>query len=144
MILAGGKLDKLPPAGDIGAARLVIPVIRGKNEAAVKLGAAPLKAPFEAGKAYDFANIGDVAGTVVVPKQPDGKDYAPPREFKVDVTRAVKAVAGGEPFHGFAIRTLQDRGVDEGVYTRIDIPTAAKIGLELDVYSTSAPAAAKP
>jgi hypothetical protein len=143
VVLAGGKLENLPPADEIGGARLVIPVIRGKDNAAVKLAASPLKAPFAAGQAYDFANIGDVAGTVVVPKQPDGKDYAPPKEFKVDVTRVVKAVAGGEPFHGFAIRTVQDRGVDEGVFTRIDIPTAARIGLELDVYGKPGDSAAK-
>jgi hypothetical protein len=76
-----------------------------------------------------------VAGTTVVPPQPGGADYDPPRTFAVDVTRAVKGLAAGEaPFCGFALRVIPDRSVDDGYLTRIDLPTAARPRLELDVY----------
>jgi hypothetical protein len=136
IMLVGGDLKELPPAKDIAAARVAFPVVRGKKEGATKACVALLKTPFEAGKPYDYAQLGEIVGSTAIPKQPDNKDYDPPKEFKIDVTRAVKQISAGEAtFRGFALRTEQDRAVDEGWYVRFDLPPAAKITLELDVYA---------
>lgn len=134
VVLIGGELKDLPPVKRIAAARLVFPVVRANGKSATKAGVTLLNAPFEAGKPYDFKNLGDVTGSAVLPKQP-GEDYTPPKTFAVEVTRAVKAIASGEAkFHGFALRTIPDRGVDEGYIVRYDLPTGAKVQLEVDVY----------
>lgn len=135
VLLIGGELKALPPARDIAAARLVFPVMHGHDKAATKVGGTLLTAPFEPGKPYDFKGLGDPAGTAVVPRQPGGKDYTPPKTFAVDVTRAIKQVAAGElAFRGFALRVVPDRGVDDGYITRLDLPAAARMQLELEVY----------
>ena len=86
-----------------------------------------------------FRGLGDVIGTTVVPRQPGAKDFNPPRTFAIDVTRALKQLAAGEvPFHGFALRVVPNRGVDEGYITRIDMPAAAMVRLELEVYERQA------
>ncbi|HUU09551.1 MAG TPA: hypothetical protein VM431_03320 [Phycisphaerae bacterium] len=133
VLLIGGDLKDLPPARDIASANLVLTVVRGHEQAPTKVAAVALSAPFEAGKPYDFKNLGDVLGTAVVPPTPQGQDFSPPREFRLDVTRAVKQVAGGKTFHGFAVRTVPDRGVDEGWTVRIDVPRDLVPRLELDV-----------
>jgi hypothetical protein len=138
--LIGGDLKGLPPMKDLAGARLVFPAFRSHPEAPTKVGVVALKAPFEAGQKYDFANLGDVLGTVVVPKlAKDASDWMPAKEFKVDVTRAVRAVAAGEgKFAGFALRVVPDRGVDEGWTVRIHIPKAPKVYLEIDTYTDAA------
>jgi hypothetical protein len=139
VMLIGGELKTLPNPRDIAAARLVFPVVHGHDKAATQVGATLLKAPFEANKPFAFEGLGDVIGSTVVPQQPGGKDYAPPRTFAIDVTRALKQVAAGEArFHGFALRVVPNRGVDDGYITRIDMPSAAPVRLELDVYEHQA------
>jgi hypothetical protein len=135
--LIGGELKGLPAVKDLAGARLVFPAVRAHAEAPTKVGVVALKAPFEAGRKYDFANLGDLLGTVVVPKLgKDAPDWNPPRELKVDVTRAVRAIAAGDAqFAGFALRVVPDRGVDEGWTVRIHIPRQPKIQLELDIYT---------
>jgi hypothetical protein len=142
--LIGGELKDLPALKDLGAARLVFPAIRAHQEAPTKVGVVVLKAPFEAGQKYDFANLGEVLGTAVVPKlAKDAPDWSPPKEFKVDVTRAVRAIVSGDAkFNGFALRVVPDRGVDEGWTVRINIPKTPKIYLEIDTY-VDAPAPPK-
>ena len=139
--LIGGDLKDLPPLKDVAAARLVFPVIRAHQEAPTKVGAVALKAPFQPGAKYDFANLGDVLGTVVVPKLPkDAADWNPPQVFKVDVTRAIRSIAAGDArFHGFALRVVPDRGVDDGWTVRIHLPKKPKIVLEIDVYTDEPP-----
>ena len=62
-------------------------------------------------------------------------DYAPPKTFAIDVTRAVRALASGEAkFSGFALRTIPDRGVDDGYIVRFDLPAGAKLQLEIDAF----------
>jgi hypothetical protein len=138
--LVGGDLKGLPPMKDLAGARLVFPAYRGHTEAPTKVGVVALKAPFTAGQKYDFANLGDVVGTVTVPKlAKDASDWMPAREFKVDVTRAVRAVAAGEgKFSGFALRVVPDRGIDEGWTVRIHIPKQPKVYLEIDTYTDAA------
>jgi len=80
-----------------------------------------------------------VLGTVLVPKMAkDAPDWNPPKEFKVDVTRAVRAIASGDArFSGLALRVVPDRGVDDGWTVRIHIPKQPKICLEIDTYTDS-------
>ena len=139
--LVGGDLKGLPPAKDLAGARLVFPAIRAHQEAPTKVGVVALKAPFEPGQKYDFAGLGDVLGTVVVPKlAKDAADWNPPKEFKVDVTRAIRAIASGDAkFNGFALRVVPDRGVDEGWTVRIHIPKQPKIRLEVETYGDAPP-----
>jgi len=135
VVLVGGDLKDLPPPKRIAAARLVFPVLRGHAKAAMKVGVTLLNAPFEPGKPYEFKNLGDVTGTAVVPRQPTEAAYDPPKTFAVEITRGVKKLAAGEAkFSGFAIRTVPDRGVDEGYIVRFDMPPKARLQLELDVY----------
>ena len=94
-----------------------------------------LTAPIEAGKAFDFQKLGDVASFAVVPKQPSASDYSPPKEIEIDVTRAVKQIAAGEAtFRGLAIRVVQDRSIDEGYLTRVDLAAGVRPYLMLEVY----------
>ncbi len=135
VMLVGGELKDLPASRDIAEARLVFPVLRGHAKAGTKVGVTLLAAPFQADKPFDFKNLGEVAGTAVVPRQPGGTEYSPPKTFAVDVTRAVKKIAAGESaFHGFALRVVQDRSVDDGYIVRIDLPKNARPQLELEVY----------
>jgi hypothetical protein len=135
--LIGGDLKGLPAPKDLAGARLVFPAIRAHPEAPTKVGVVALNAPFEGGRKYDFANLGDVLGTVVVPKLAQGApDWSPPKEFRADVTGAVRAIAGGDAkFHGFALRVVPDRGVDDGWTVRIHIPRQPRIRLEVDAYA---------
>ena len=138
VMLVAGDLAGLPPAREIVAARLVIPVVRGHAKAATAVGVTLPDASIGAGGPSAFEHLGEVAGTVVVPRQPGEADYSPPRPFAADVTRAVKRIASGAvPFRGFAIRVVPDRAVDDGYITRIDLPDAAPPVLELDVYAES-------
>ena len=68
VMLVSGELKDLPPAKRIAAARLVFPVVRANAKAATKAGVTLLGAPFEAGKPYDFKNLGDVLGSTVLPE----------------------------------------------------------------------------
>lgn len=134
-IIVKGDLSSLPKPGDIASARLLVPVIRSHDKGATKMGVTLLAAPAEPGKPLDFAKLGEVIGTANIPRQPTSGDYAPPKPFATDITRALKMLAAGEArFHGFAIRTVPDRGVDEGWITRLDLPAGAKVTLEVEVY----------
>jgi len=135
VLLVGGDLKDLPAPGDIAAAHLVLAVARGHEKAPTKVAAVVLAAPFDADKSYDFRNLGEMLGTAVVPPSPEGKDFEPAKDLRLDVTRAVKKVAAGElTCHGFAVRTVPDRGVDDGWTVRIDVPNDLEPALELDVY----------
>jgi hypothetical protein len=132
IMLVGGEIKGLPDSKEMVKATLDIPIVRGKSNASTKVCVVALKTPFEAGKPYDFANLGDTVGTIVVPKQ-KGADYLPPRIFRVNLTPYVKQLARGEAkFNGFAIRVQQDRNVDEGYLIRVDMPKAAELPLEIE------------
>lgn len=136
--LIGGTLNGLPALKDLAGARLVFPAVRAHESAPTKVGAVVLKKPFEADKPFDFASLGDVAGTVVVPKT--GSEWTPPREFKIDVTRLLRSVIGGDAgFNGLALRVVPDRGVDEGYTVRVNLPKSPKVYLEIDTYTDPAP-----
>ena len=99
------------------------------------MGVTLLAAPAEPGKPLDFDKLGELVGTAVIPRQPASGDYIPEKPFAADITRALKMLASGEArFHGLAIRTIPDRGTDEGWTTRLDLPAGAKVMLEIEVY----------
>jgi hypothetical protein len=133
VMLVGGKLADLPQPRDIVAARICLPVVNACPQATTQVGCTLLAGPFEKGKPYDFKKLGEVLGTVNVPKQaePGAAKY-----FKIDVTRAVKQLAAGEAkFHGFCIRTIPNRSIDDGWTTRIDITKDQATYLELEAYA---------
>ena len=133
VMLIGGELKDLPAAKQIAAAKLVFPVKRGHEKANVKIGASLLQGSFEPNKAIDYKMLGDVTGFAVVPKS--AADFEPAKEISIDVTRAVKQIAAGESkFTGLALRVIQDRAIDEGYLTRIDLPAGARPTLVLEVY----------
>lgn len=138
--LIGGELKGLPAPKDLAGARLVFPAVRAHDSAPTKTGVVALKAPFAADEKYDFARLGEVIGTVIVPKfEGPGKEWSPPREFKIDVTRLIRSVTGGEArFNGLALRVVPDRGVDDGYTVRVNLPKSPKIYLEIDAYSEAA------
>jgi len=133
VMLVGGSLGTLPAPRDIAAARICLPVTHACPQAPTQVGCTLLEAPFQKGKPYDFKKLGEVLGTVNVPKQAaPGK----PKYVRIDVTGAVKRIAAGEAtFHGFGIRTIPNRAVDDGWTTRIDLSKNDVTYLELDAYA---------
>ncbi len=135
--LIGGELKDLPKPKDLAGARLVFNAARAHESAPTKIGVVALKDSFAAGTKYDFAKLGDVLGTVVVPMMSKGEtEWAPPKEFKIDVSGWIRTLGGGEgKFNGLALRVIPDRGVDDGYTVRAHLPKAAKIYLEIETYS---------
>ena len=113
----------------------MVPVTQGHNKAAGKLGAVFLNQPAQAGKACNVKELGETAGTAIIPQQPeDAPEYRPAKRFAIDITRKVKAVASGEmKFNGLALRIVPDRGTDQGYTVRCDVSPTDKIYLEVDV-----------
>ena len=132
VMLIGGKLGQLPGPRDIAAANLCIPVTNAHPEAPAQVAAVGLKKPFEAGKPYDFKNLGGFMGTVNVPKRAEA---GPAKYYKIDITRAVKSIAAGDArFNGLALRTVPNRSVDDGWTVRIDVSKDEPTYVELLVY----------
>jgi hypothetical protein len=133
--LIGGELNGLPALKDLAAARLVFPALHGHNKVPSKLGVTALQSPLVSGQAYDFNKLGDVVSSTIVPTLAEDADWTPPKEFQIDVTRTVRSVISGEAkFHGFGLRVVPDRGVDDGWTVRVKLPKQPKVMLELDVY----------
>jgi hypothetical protein len=111
-------------------------VTQGHNKAPGKLGVVFLKSAVTSGQACDVKGLTDVAGMILIPKQPnDMPEYKPAKPFTIDITRTVKAVAAGEAtFNGLALRMVPDRGTDEGYTVRCDVSPTEKIYLEVDAY----------
>lgn len=139
-LLIGGELKGLPALKELAGARLVFPVTRTHEKAPTKLGVTALRAPIAPGAAYDFAQLGDVFSTAVLPALAAGAPaWNPAREFKFDVTRQLRAIVNGDAkFHGFALRVVPDRSVDDGWTVRVQLPPQPKVYLEIDTY-TDAP-----
>jgi hypothetical protein len=134
--LVGGELKGLPALKDLAAARLVFPAVRAHNKAPTQIGATALQAPFADGQPYDIGKLGDIVGLTTVPKlAEDAADWAPPKEFKIDVTRSLRSIINGDArFHGFALRVVPDRGIDDGWTVRVQLPKQPKVYLEVDIY----------
>ncbi|MFO0930818.1 MAG: hypothetical protein U0736_27930 [Gemmataceae bacterium] len=133
--LLGGELTDLPAQADLAAARLVFPVVRAHTRAPTKLGVAPLRRP--PGPTPDLGALGEPMGTVIVPQFPeDAAAWAPAKSFKIDVTHYLRSVIRGDVrHHGFALRVVPDRGVDDGWTVAVGLPPEPGVYLELDVYT---------
>ncbi len=140
VFLIGGELKNLPEQKALAEARLVFPAVRGHEVMGTKVGVVALKAPFTEGAKYDFANLGEVAGTAIVPKlEKTAAAWEPPKEIKIDVTRLVRSVISGDTkFNGVGLRVVPDRGVDDGYTVRVNLPKSPKIYLEIDTFETEA------
>ncbi len=134
-VIVDGQLANLPSKKKIVAARLCVPIGAAHDKAAAQLGAALLKKPLEKASPLDINSLNDIAGMVVLPKQPtDAAEYKPAKIFAIDVTRAIKGIASGEEkFHGFALRIVPNRSVDDGWTVRCRVAPNDKVYLELDV-----------
>ena len=135
--LIGDKLPDLPPLKDLAGARLVFPITRSHAKAPTKVGVVALRAAVENGQPYDFRKLGNVLGAVIVPTLADNApSWSPPREFKVDVTRYLRSlVAAKSIHHGFGLRVIPDRAIDDGWTVRVHLPKAPDVRLEIDRYA---------
>ena len=136
-VLIDGNLKALPARKAISAARLCVPIAQGHNLAAGQLGAVLLSAKIEKGKAVNVASLSEIAGTVVIPKQPaESPEYKPAKVFSIDLTQPIRAIAAGEAkFHGLALRIVPNRAIDDGYTVRCEISPTDEVYLELDVFA---------
>jgi hypothetical protein len=134
--LIGGDLGKLPELSEIASARLVFPLIRAHQQAPTKIGVTALQAKIIDNKPYDFSQLGEVISTTVIPTlSDDAANWSPPKEFQLDVTREIRSIIIGDAqFHGFALRVVPDRSVDDGWTVRVQFPAEPTIYLELETY----------
>ena len=139
-LLISGELKGLPTLKDLAGARLVFSASGAHDKAPTKLGVTALRAPFVPGTAFDFNSIGEVLVTTTLPKlDPGAPAWNPAREFTFDVTRHLRAIMNGDAkFHGFSLRVVPDRSVDDGWTVRVQVPPQPKLFLEIDSY-TDAP-----
>ena len=131
-MLVAGQMESLPEPRDIAEARLCIPITNATPQAPTMIGAALLNKPFDSMRPYDLKNVGEIIGTAVVPKYPEPAEV---KYYKIDITRAVKRIAGGEKFYGLALQTVPNRGIDDGWTTRIDVARDKRTYIELNVYA---------
>ncbi len=131
VMLIAGELKNLPGPRDIASARLCVPITNATPQAPTMIGAALLQKPFESMRSYNLKNAGGIVGSAVVPKYPKSAET---KYYKLDITRAVKQIAAGAPFHGLALQTVPNRSIDDGWTTRIDVAREKRIYVELEVY----------
>jgi hypothetical protein len=127
---------RLPGTKDLASARLVLYVHEAHDKAPMQVAAVLLDAPFEPGQPYDFAKLGQTVGTTVV-AQGTGEAFSPPRRYEIDVTRAVRAWAGGAKPHGLAVRIVPNRSVDDGWTVRFTPARDKPAELEIATYADS-------
>jgi hypothetical protein len=135
-VVVAGELKELPARG-VAAARLLVPVTRGHNKSAGRLGAVLLKKSIQPGQACEMKELTETAGSAIIPQQPEAVPaYHPAKPFPIDLTRAVKSVASGQvAFHGLALRMVPDRGTDDGWTVCCDVSNTDALWLEVDVYT---------
>jgi hypothetical protein len=106
------------------------------NNAGAQLGVVFLNSPVEKGRACDFKKLESLAGTTI-PQQPSAMpEYKPAKEFAIDVTGTVKAIARGEEkFNGLALRIVPDRGIDDGWTVHCLISSTDGANLEVDRFA---------
>ncbi len=126
--------DKLPKLDDLASAKLVLYVEEAHEKAPMQVAAAMLDAPFEPEQPYDFAKLGQNVGSTVVQKGVGGP-ISPPKRYEIDVTRAVRAWAGGAKCHGLAVRIVPNRGVDDGWTVRFTPAQDKPAELEVVTYA---------
>src|SRR5262249_58247310 len=110
------------------------------NNASSKVGAFPLKTPWDeasatwnqaaegkawaGGKSFALAadTLPDSPLVIVKPDEPGTDTVDPPLEYQLDVTAPVQAwIDGSQPNHGLALAGVADRAIDDGRYSRFQI-----------------------
>ncbi|MFP4055751.1 MAG: hypothetical protein ACLF0G_02660 [Candidatus Brocadiia bacterium] len=115
VLLLDFEASRLPDPRRLARATLVLYVHEAHDKAPMQVAAVMLDAPFEPDKPYDFSKLGRRLGTTIVERgRGPGAPFEPPRRYEIDVTRAVRAWARGEPAHGLAVRIVPNRSVDDG------------------------------
>ena len=115
ILLIDFDVKNLPPVKSLAEAKLVFYVHEAHDKAPMQAAVATLNRPFQPGKPYDFANLGGTVGsTIVLRGAGPGAPFEPPRSYQIDVSRAVRGWARGQPAHGLALRIVPNRGVDDG------------------------------
>jgi hypothetical protein len=115
VLLVDFDAAKLPGLKKLAGAKLVFYVDESHNKAPMQAAVVMLDAPFTPGEPYGFSKLGQTTGTTIVAQgNGPGDPFVPPRRYEIDVSRAVRAWARGEPRHGLALRIVPNRGVDDG------------------------------
>lgn len=131
VMLADFDTSALPDLARFRSAKLVVRVSAAHEKAPTQAAAVLLNAPFESGKPFDFAGLGQTVGTAVVGKG-DGPSAAPPQgTYEIDATAAVRAWIRGKRADGLALRVVPDRGVDEGWTVRFTPDKAQPVELHV-------------
>jgi hypothetical protein len=138
ILLVDFELDELPDPKSLAAAKLVVYVHEAHNRAPMQAAAVMLGGPFEPNEPFDFAKLGPVLGTTIV-QQGDGPGvpFVPPRRYEIDVTRAIRGWARGEPQNGLALRIVPNRGVDDGWTVRFTPASETPVELEIETYANA-------
>jgi hypothetical protein len=132
IMLIGGGLPELPEPREIARASVCLPVTMTHVKANVRVGILSLQKPFEKNQPYAEQNFGGILSSSVLPKQ---ESPGPAKYYKFDVTRYLKDVSAGDAqHHGFAIKVIPDRSVDDGWTVRIDVTKDESTYLEIDTY----------
>ncbi len=131
------ELPELPTLKELAAARLIVPATRAHPKGSTKLGVVALRSSIAQAERIDFKKLGDTLGAAIVPTLADNApSWSPPKELSIDVTRYLKSIVIGEAkHHGFALRVIPDRSVDEGWTVRVHVPQSPAVRLEIDTYS---------
>jgi hypothetical protein len=135
ILLIGADDVKLPDAKSLASAKLIFHVMEAHDKADMQAAAVGLKAPFEPGKPYDFANLGGPIGLTTVAKgNGPGAPFNPPRRYEIDVTREVIAWAKAKQGNGLALRIVPNRSIDDGWTVRFTPAKEKPAELEIDTF----------
>ena len=136
IMLLGFDGVSLPKPDDLAGAKLILYIEEAHDKAPMQVAALMIEAPFEPGKPYDFAKLGRTAGSAVVQKgNGPGAPFKPPQRCEIDVTRAVRAWAGGARLQGLAVRIVPNRSVDDGWTVRFTPAPDKPAELEVVTYA---------
>jgi hypothetical protein len=136
VLLADFEPGRLPDPKDLASAKLVVYVHEAHDKAPMQAAAVALDGPFEPGEPFDFARLGPTLGTTIVGQgRGPGAPFDPPRRYEIDVTRAVRSWARGEPKHGLGLRIVPNRAVDDGWTVRFTPAREKPVELEIATYS---------
>ncbi len=133
VMLVAFDTAKLPARDELASAKLVLYVEEAHDKAPMQVAAVMLDAPFEPGRPYDFASLGQTVGSTTVGKG-TGAPISPPRRYEIDVSRALRAWAGGAACHGLAVRIVPNRAVDDGWTVRFSPAKGKPAELEIARY----------
>ena len=134
VMLVNFDAGSLPKLSELASARLVLYVEEAHDKAPMQVAALMLDAPFDADQPYEFSRLGQSVGTTTVEKG-TGAENSPPRRYEIDVTRAVRAWAGGANCHGLAVRIVPNRRVDDGWTVHFTPSNQKPAELEIATYS---------